>query len=62
MGIFFDRKDPKTELEGLEKAQKILDERLEKKQVSLEYYQKQSLEFLRQREKYEKKLKKQEKE
>lgn len=59
MGIFFDRKDPKTELEGLEKAQKILDERLEKKQVSLEYYQKQSLEFLKQREKYEKKLRKQ---
>ena len=27
MGWFLDRKDPKTELEGLDRAQKILDER-----------------------------------
>ena len=26
---FLDRKDPKTELEGLDRAQKILDERCE---------------------------------
>ena len=58
MGWFLDRKDPKTELEGLDRAQKILDERYQKKQVSDEVYQKQSLEFLKQREKYEKKLKK----
>ena len=38
MGWFLDRKDPKTELEGLEKAQKILDERYEKGQVLPEVY------------------------
>lgn len=58
MGWFLDRKDPRTELEGLDRAQKILDERYEKKQVSSEVYQKQSLVFLKQREKYEKRLKK----
>ena len=59
MGWFLDRKDPKTELEGLERAQRILDERYQRKQVSDEIYQKQSLEFQKRREKYEKKLKKQ---
>ena len=58
MGWFLDRKDPKTELEGLERAQKILDERYEKGQVPLEVYQKQCLVFRTRREKYEKKLKK----
>ena len=52
------REDPKTIIEGLDRAQKLLDERFEKKQVSLEYYQKQSLEFRKKREKYEKKLNK----
>lgn len=59
MGWFLDRKDPKTELEGLDRAQRILDERYQRKQVSDEVYQKQSLEFHKRREKYEKKLKKQ---
>ena len=59
MGWFFDRKDPKTELEGLDKAQRILDERFEKKQVLPEVYQRQCLEFRKRRETYEKKLKKQ---
>ena len=59
MGLFFDRKDPKTELEGLERAQKILDDRYEKGQVLPEVYQKQCMEFQKRREKYEKKLKKQ---
>lgn len=58
MGIFFDRKDPKTELEGLERAQKILDERYQKNQILPEVYQKQCMEFQKRREKYEKKLKK----
>ncbi len=59
MGLFnFKRENPKTVLEGLDRAQKLLDERLEKKQVSLEFYQKQSLEFRKKREKYEKKLNK----
>lgn len=59
MGWFLDRKDPKTELEGLERAQKILDERYQKGQIMDAVYQKQCLEFLKRREKYEKKLKKQ---
>ncbi len=59
MGWFLDRKDPKTELEGLERAQRILDERYQRKQVSDEIYRKQSLEFQKRREQYEKKLKKQ---
>ena len=59
MGWFLDRKDPKTELEGLDRAQKILDERYQKGQVMDSVYLKQCLEFQKQREKYEKKLKKQ---
>ena len=45
MGLFklFDRKDPKTELEGLKRAQAMLDERFQRKEVSNEVYQKQSL-------------------
>ena len=58
MGWFLDRKDPKTELEGLERAQKKLDERYQKVQVMDVVYQKQCLEFQKRREKYEKKLKK----
>ncbi len=58
MGWFLDRKDPKTELEGLEKAQQILDERYKRGQVIDAVYQKQCLEFQKRREKYEKSLKK----
>ena len=58
MGWFLDRKNPKTELEGLERAQKILDERYQRKQISDEVYRKQCIEFQKRREKYEKKLKK----
>lgn len=54
MGWFLDRKDPKTELEGLDRAQKILDERYRKGQVMDSVYQKQCLEFQKRREKYEK--------
>lgn len=53
---FLDRKDPKTELEGLDRAQKILDERYNCHQVPAEVYRKQCLEFQKRREKYEKKL------
>jgi len=59
MGWFFDRKDPKTELEGLERAQKILDERFQKGQVPNEVYMKQSREFGERKAKYIEKLKKQ---
>lgn len=58
---FFKRENPKTELEGLDKAQKILDERFEKKQITIEQYQKQCIEFGKRREKYEKMLIKQNK-
>ena len=50
------RKDPKTELEGLDRAQQILDERYQRHQVPEEVYRKQCLEFQKRREKYEKKL------
>ena len=56
MGWFLDRKDPKTELEGLERAQKILDERFQKGQVPNEVYMKQ---FGERKAKYIEKLKKQ---
>lgn len=56
LGWFLDRKDPKTELEGLDRAQKILDERYARHQVPDEVYRKQCLEFQKRREKYQKKL------
>ena len=59
MGWFLDRKDPKNELESLERAQKILDERYQKGQVLPEVYMKQSAEFGKRKEKYIEKLKKQ---
>ena len=54
--FLFMRKDPKTELEGLDRAQQILDERYQRHQVPEEVYRKQCLEFQKRREKYEKKL------
>ena len=59
LDFLFKRVNPKTELEGLEKAQKILDERYERGQVLPEVYAKQCMEFQKRREQYEKKLKKQ---
>lgn len=58
MGLFklFDRKDPKTELDGLKRAQAMLDERFRRKEVSNEVYQKQSLVFRERIEKCEKKM------
>ncbi len=52
----FKREDPKNVLEGLDRAQAMLDDRYQKKLIPLEVYQKQSLEFRKRREKYEKKL------
>ena len=56
--FLFMRKDPKTELEGLERAQKILDDRYNKGQILPEVYMKQSLEFQKRREACEKRMKK----
>lgn len=58
MGWLLDRKDPKTVLEGLDRAQTILNERYKMGQVMDSVYQRQCMEFQKQREKYEKKLKK----
>jgi hypothetical protein len=55
---FLDRKDPKTELEGLERAQKLLDDRYARGQVTPEIYMKQSAEFGKRKEKYIQKRKK----
>ena len=41
LGWFLDRKDPKTELEGLDRAQKILDERYQRHHVPEEGYRRQ---------------------
>lgn len=56
LGWLFERKDPKNELEGLERAQQILDERYQRHQVPEEVYRRQCMEFQKRREKYEKKL------
>ncbi len=55
---FFKRENPKTILEGLDRAQEMMDERYKSGQMSLEAYQKQAMSFRKQREKYEKKVRK----
>ena len=54
--MFFkpNKSEAKRTLESLEKAQAILDERFEKKQVPIEVYQKQCREFGKRREKLRK--------
>ena len=52
------RKNPQTELEGIERALEILNERYEKKLISLEEYKKQALEFGKRKEKCLKQLEK----
>ena len=62
MGIFdffnVDKEKLEEELKGLESAQKALDERFEKRQVSNETYRQKSMEFMLKREKIQKKLSK----
>ena len=62
MGIFdffnVDKDKLEEELKGLEAAQKALDERFEKRQVSNETYRQKSMEFMLKREKIQKKLSK----
>lgn len=62
MGLFdffsVDKDKLEKELKGLESAQKALDERFEKKQVSNETYRQKSMEFMLKKEKIEKKLNK----
>lgn len=62
MGLFdffsVDKGKLEKELKGLESAQKALDDRFEKKQVSNETYRQKSMEFMLKKEKIEKKLSK----
>ena len=52
----FSKRDPKTELEGLDKAMTILNDRYEKKQITLEEFSKKCHEIGKKREKYQKKI------
>lgn len=54
--MFFKPKDPKTELEGLDRALEILQDRYEKKTISLDDFSRQCQEIAKKREKYQKKL------
>lgn len=52
----FKKKDPTKELEGLKKAYKILNERYQKKTITLEQFTKQCRDINKKIEKYEKQL------
>ena len=58
--MFFKPKDPKTELEGLDRALEILQDRYDKKAISLDDFSRQCQEIAKKREKYQNKLEKQE--
>lgn len=58
--ILFQNKDPKTELEGLDKALEILQERYNRKAITIEQFSKQCQDIAKKRSKYKKKLEKQE--
>lgn len=54
--MFFERKNPQTELDGLDKALEILKDRYEKKLITLEEFSKQCEDISKKRVKYEKQL------
>lgn len=56
--MFFKPKDPKTELDSLDRALEILQDRYKKKVISIEVFSKQCEEIAKKREKYKKKLEK----
>ena len=56
--MLFRRVDPKTELEGIDRAVEILNDRFQKKLISLEEFNTKSLEFGRRKAKCLKKLEK----
>lgn len=58
--MFFQPKNPKTELDSLDRALEILQDRYEKKVITLEQFSKECQEIGKKREKYQKKLEKQE--
>ena len=47
--MFFQRKDPKTELEGLDRALEILQDRYDKKAITIEVFSKQCQEIAKKR-------------
>ena len=59
--MLFRRVDPKTELEGIDRAVEILNDRFQKKLISLEEFNKKSFEFGKRKAKCLKRLEKQEK-
>ncbi len=58
--MFFQPKNPKTELESLDRALEILQDRYANKAISIDEFSKQCEEIARKKEKYQKKLKKKE--
>ncbi len=56
--MLFRKVDPKTEIEGIDRAVELLNDRYEKKLISLEEFNKKSLEFGRRKAKCLKKLEK----
>lgn len=59
--MLFKKENPETIIEGLDKALEILKERYEKKIITLEEFSKQCEQLGKKREKYLKKLEKQNK-
>ena len=58
LDLFCHKENLEEELKGLIKAQELLDDRYNKRQVSPEFYKQKSLEFMLKKEKKEKKLSK----
>lgn len=56
--MFFKRLNPKTELDGLDRALEILQDRYEKKAITLEQFSTECERIRKKREKYEKQLRK----
>ncbi len=59
--MFFNPKDPKTELDSLDRALEILQDRYDKKAITIEQFSKECQEIAKKREKYQKQLEKKEK-
>ena len=57
--MFFKRIDPKAEVEAIDRAIEILNDRYQKKLISIDEFSKKSLQFGKRKEKYLKKLEKQ---
>ncbi len=59
--MFFKPKDPKTELDSLDRALEILQDRYDKKVITIEQFSRECQEIAKKREKYQKQLDKKEK-